>query len=240
MRHAEFFKKAAAQKKLAHAYLFSGDERTKKEELVRDLLKILRVSPADSVSITPSEETSSFEITISQIRQLASFLSMTSWSSPFKAVQIHDAHLMNQEAQSAFLKLFEEPRGDTLLFLFTPYPDMLLSTIRSRAQEFKFYSFSKTSISDDVAREFQKLLRADISTRFSLAKNLSEEPKQIDDILHQWLLILRRALHEAAGKSSERALAISDSLRTVQETQFLLRTTNVNPRLALERALLSL
>ncbi|HCM36875.1 MAG: hypothetical protein A3J30_02480 [Candidatus Wildermuthbacteria bacterium RIFCSPLOWO2_02_FULL_47_9c] len=240
MRHAEFLKKAAAKKTLAHAYLFSGNDRAQKEELVRDLLEILGVSSADSVVINPSEETSSFEITISQIRRLAAFLSMTSWNSSHKAVQIQDAHRMNQEAQSAFLKLLEEPRGDTILFLLTEHPDMLFETIRSRAQEFKFYSFSQMQIPGDVTREFQKLQRADLHMRFSYAKNLSDEPECIDDVLRQWISVLRKALHEAARKDSERALPLSRSVRTMQEIQFLLRTTNVNPRLALERALLSL
>ncbi len=240
MRPAEFFKKAAAKKMLAHAYLFSGNDRAQKEELVRDILKILCVSPADYISINPSEETSSFEITIAQIRRLASFLSMTSWNSPYKAVQVQDAHRMNQEAQSAFLKLLEEPRGDTILFLLTPHPDMLFHTIRSRAQEFKFYSFSEPEIPDDVMREFKALRRADIHTRFTYAKSLSDEPERIDGVLQQWLATSRRVLHEVVEESSQNALAVSRSVRIMQEIQFLLRTTNVNPRLALERALLSL
>ncbi|KKW29383.1 MAG: putative DNA-directed DNA polymerase, partial [Candidatus Kaiserbacteria bacterium GW2011_GWC2_52_8b] len=153
--------------------------------------------------------------------------SMTAWNSKYKIALLRRAHSMNREAQSAFLKLLEEPKGDALFFLLTEYPDMLFETIRSRAQEFKFYSFSQMQIPGDVTREFQKLQRADLHMRFSYAKNLSDEPECIDDVLRQWISVLRKALHEAARKDSERALPLSRSVSTMQEIQFLLRTTNV-------------
>jgi len=86
------------------------------------------------------------EIQISQIRDLIWRLSLHSFSSPFKVAIIDKAHAMNQEAQSCFLKTLEEPKGDTVLILITEYPEMLLSTIRSRVQKIKFDPVEKAEI----------------------------------------------------------------------------------------------
>jgi len=86
------------------------------------------------------------EIQISQMRDLIWKLSLHSFSSPFKAAIIDKAHSMNQEAQSCFLKTLEEPKGNTVLILITEYPEMLLSTIRSRVQKIKFNPVEKEEI----------------------------------------------------------------------------------------------
>src|SRR3989344_5660213 len=128
-----FLQKLAELRRLSHAYLFSGNDEAQKNKLVADLVTCLDVQIADRAFLEPTLG----EITIAQIRELSSLLSMTAWSSPYKVAVLSRAHAMNREAQSAFLKLLEEPKGNTVFFLLTEYPDMLLDTIRSRAQEFK-------------------------------------------------------------------------------------------------------
>jgi hypothetical protein len=44
-----------------------------------------------------------------------------------------DADLLTREAQNALLKILEEPPSFVTFFLVTPYPDSILSTIRSRS-----------------------------------------------------------------------------------------------------------
>ena len=45
-----------------------------------------------------------------------------------------------------FIKMLEEPKGDTLIIFITPFREMLLKTIRSRAQEIKFSLVSNEEI----------------------------------------------------------------------------------------------
>lgn len=52
-------------------------------------------------------------------------------------VIIDDAERMSSSAQSAFLKLLEEPNRSTYFILASHYPDKLLPTIRSRVQSFR-------------------------------------------------------------------------------------------------------
>ena len=240
MRPQELLKKLAEQKKLSHAYLLSGNDHAQKEELVHGLLEILSVRLPDQIQISPEGERGATEITIAQIRSLSAFFSMSPWSSPCKAAIIQRAHCMNQEAQSAFLKLLEEPKGDTVFFLLTEYADELLPTIRSRAQEFKFYSFAPEEIAARDIAAFEKLQKADLTTRFAHAKKLADAPEQITQTLHEWSLIVRQLLHAAVRENPQTVPLLLGAIYAIQETAALLRTTNVNPRLALERVMLNL
>ncbi len=243
MRQQELLKKLAEQKKLSHAYLFSGNDHAQKEELVLALLEILSVQLPDQMQISPEEEGSEAEITIAQIRSLTAFFSMSAWNSPCKAAILQGAHCMNWEAQSAFLKLLEEPKGNAVFFLLTEYPDELLSTIRSRVQEFKFYSFAPTEIAERDIAEFEKLQKADLTTRFAHAKKLADPPaggEQITQTLHEWSMAARQLLHAAVKENPQAIPLLLGAIRAIQETAVLLRTTNVNPRLALEHIMLNL
>ncbi|HEY4510085.1 MAG TPA: hypothetical protein VJC15_03815, partial [Candidatus Paceibacterota bacterium] len=59
-------------------------------------------------------------------------------------------------------------------------------------------------------------------------------------VLHQWLSVARQQLHAAVKVDPQVVPLLLGSIRAIQETAALLRTTNINPRLALERILLNL
>jgi DNA polymerase-3 subunit delta' len=86
------------------------------------------------------------EIKIEQVNELTEKLSLKSYNNSYKVGIIDDAHLMNVHAQNALLKTLEEPKGKTVLILITAHPQMLLSTIRSRVQNLKFYAIAKEKI----------------------------------------------------------------------------------------------
>lgn len=53
-----------------------------------------------------------------------------------RVVIIDDADTMSTSAQNSFLKLLEEPNSSTYFILTSHHPEKLLSTVRSRLQEF--------------------------------------------------------------------------------------------------------
>jgi DNA polymerase III delta prime subunit len=241
MRPSDFLCKAAEQNKLSHAYLFSGNNHREKHALVERLLKILGVQSADYVSVGPAKEANA-EISIAQMRELASFVSMSPWSSPVKLVLVEYAHAMNWEAQGAFLKVLEEPKGDTVFFLLTEYPELLFDTIRSRTQEYSFYSFAPSQVPEEKIAELKKLQHADLTTRFAKAKDMAETPEQIGETLNNWLGAARHLLRASLKDKENPSVTLSffHAIKIIQETSMLLRTTNINPRLALERIMLNL
>jgi DNA polymerase III delta prime subunit len=146
---------------------------------------------------------------------------------------------MNKEAQSAFLKLLEEPKGNTVFFLLTEHPDVLLTTIRSRVQEFKFYTYN-LPIAKEAHEEFGDLHKASIAVRFAAAKKLADSPDEISQKLTAWLPVVRSLLLDAVANKSQEAPKLLRAIKTLQEVSYALQTSNVNARLALERLMLDI
>jgi len=134
--------------RLAHAYLFTGQEKLGKKtlalEFAKQILKedIAKKQHPDFIYIEPEEK----EIKISQIREFIWRLSLKSYSGLKKVAIIDQAQSMNSEAQNCFLKTLEEPKGDTVIILVTAFPQTLLPTILSRCEELRFYPISAEKI----------------------------------------------------------------------------------------------
>jgi len=148
--------KLAEQENIPHALLFSGPEKVGKKMMAMEFAKML-FSKASDIGLNENPDffmLSSFgkEIKIEEIRQLQEKLSLKPYCHSFKVGIIDDAHLMKKEAQNAFLKTLEEPRGNPILILITPYPYMLLGTIRSRVQELKFSLVSRENIEKHLVK----------------------------------------------------------------------------------------
>jgi len=175
---------SAEHGKVSHAYLFLGPERVGKKTIALEFIKFLncqdknfenrpccscqscrdleKKSHPDFLLIKPEPDKK--EISISQIRNLAWQLSLQRYYSPFKAVIIDEAHLMNQEAQSCLLKTLEEPKGQAIIILVTAFPELLFSTIISRTKRIRFSRVANKEIEDFLKakkiseKEIQKLI----------------------------------------------------------------------------------
>ena len=86
-------------------------------------------------------------ISVDAIRTMLPFMNATAAISLSKVVLITDAHLMNQNAANAILKVLEEPANNSYIILQSSYPQHLLATIKSRCQH---WSISLPSIQQGV------------------------------------------------------------------------------------------
>ena len=75
------------------------------------------------------------EIRVDQVRDIIGQAQIMANEANGKAFVIHEAELMNENAQNALLKLLEEPPGSVVFILSTATPTMLLETVRSRCIE---------------------------------------------------------------------------------------------------------
>ncbi|RLC34240.1 MAG: hypothetical protein DRZ76_03040 [Candidatus Nealsonbacteria bacterium] len=235
----QFLKKMAELGRIPSALLFSGQDPESIKSLALDFISLVngekvKEGHPDLYIVGPDE---GGEIKISQIRELHAKLSLKSYSAPFKSIIINKAHTLNREAQSAFLKLLEEPKGSTIFILITEYPDFLLPTVISRVEHFKFPSRlpALTDFQKKMILEMQRIKKADLAARFQYARKLSENPENLREILEAWLRCLRGDL--LAGKQDRKSVKV---VKTLQTVNFLLSTTNVNPRLALEVLMMEL
>lgn len=240
----EFLKKSAELGRLPHALLFYGQKGLGKKALAIELAKVLigKISPPDFILIEPEGK----EIQIAQIRSLIQGLSLKPYIADFKIAVINKAHLMTQESQNCFLKFLEEPTDKTYLILITEYPAMLLPTIISRVQKIRFFPEKGFEIEDnkELISDLVKITKSDLASRFQYAKNLSTE--DLKETLDTWLryfrkiFIYRLTRQEVKDFSQYSLSKLKEIIRHIQSTKFLISTTNVNPRLALEILLIEL
>ena len=261
----QFLKKTFQLGKVPHAYLFYGQDPIGKKTLAIEFFKLLNCQ-AQNLESRPCQicrscqdiekkvhpdffivEPQDKEIKIAQIRGLHSRLSLRAYSAPFKSVIIDGAHCLNQDAQSAFLKLLEEPKGKTLFILITEYPEMLLPTVLSRVERLRFYSSPRTiDPQEKRIKEILQISQADLVSRFQYAKKLAGEPQDLKEVLDIWLryfreIFISRLRQDYGGQPKDYSLTkLRKILRLIQSTNFLISTTNVNPRLALEILMLEL
>ena len=100
--------------------------------------------------------TPSRELKVEQIRSLQERLSYKPLEAAYKVVIVACAHLLNSQAQNAFLKTLEEPPSNTVMVLLASAPERLLPTIRSRCSRVSFGPLPKPFVIDTV-KEKRKL-----------------------------------------------------------------------------------
>jgi len=281
----QYLTNIAEQNKFSHAYLFTGQEKLGKKKVALEWISFLfkqniKQEKHPDLFLIESQK----EIQVGQIRDLIWKLTLKPHSAPFKVALIDNAHLMNQESQSALLKTLEEPSGKTILILITEFPEMLFSTILSRIQKIKFFpvkkeeikkylkkqgtedreaeeiielSYGKPGLVIDFILDSEKLKnqrkiikeliaipKSNLSFRFQYVKDLSgDSPRSaraVPEVLNIWLRYFRERLilEINSGKISNRISKFKNIIKQIQKINFLISTTNINPRLALETLVL--
>lgn len=154
-------KQAAANQRLAHAYLLHGDLPETREKFAVALSQLILCPEAarsgdacgtcplcvkvekglypETFVLTPSSKSRRIQIgdidTENTLRWFDDqFYLKSATETGIKIGVIHDADRMVTEAQNAFLKTLEEPPGHSHFILTTGNPSSLLTTIRSRCQ----------------------------------------------------------------------------------------------------------
>ena len=118
---------------------------------------------ADFKKTTKSE---SEIIKVDKIRNIKTFLGQKSINSEKKIVLIIDAHLLNEAASNCLLKTLEEPNNG-IFILLTSKLNLLLDTIVSRCQLFKFRSFSRQKI-NTILEDYLNTSQFNISRKLKI------------------------------------------------------------------------
>ena len=160
----QLLKRSLDRGRLAHAYLFAGDDRAGLEGMARTLAKTLNCThppekgPAgDALDSCDSclscrkidglvhpdvhwvrPESKLRVITIDQMRGLMEEVHLKPTEAPFKVAIIVGADRLNVQAANAFLKTLEEPPARSILILLSTEPHRILETIVSRCLRLTF------------------------------------------------------------------------------------------------------
>lgn len=129
------------QKKISHAYLFSGGRGTGKTTVARIFARDIGCNPEDIIEIDAASNRG-----IDEIRELRDAVRTAPFSSPYKVYIVDEAHMLTKEAANALLKTLEEPPSHVIFILATTDPEKLPSTIISRCQKVTFVSPDVTTL----------------------------------------------------------------------------------------------
>jgi len=270
----EFLKNKFEAGQLSHSYLFSGNNQIGKKDFAKDFIKLVNCQnekkPCGKCVNCQMIEKENFpdlmviksedggEVKIEKIRNAQNFLSYKAYYGFYKSIIVEDAEKMNQEAQSCFLKTLEEPKGETLLFLISSKPEILLDTIRSRCQQIKFFGKqieNKEQIESEkeILEELLKVAGCNLAEKFKYSKSLDFEEQKLIEILNPFEKYLRYLLLKKTGTEEESYFSkihsalesypiskLKDIINLTEDINNKLFFTNINQKLALEVLLLEI
>lgn len=186
-------------------------------------------------------------VRIGQIRALQSALRLQASEGGRRVAVIADAEWLNQEAQSALLRLLEEPPPRTALVLVTTSAAGLLATVRSRCQRVKLPPEPRDPLAEPESVRWTQ--RLDVLAGSSLPELLdwAEEFRgsraSAAAELETWLELASAWLSRRIGARVAEARGVRGELeaaRVLSECRQALAQRNANPQMTAERALLAL
>ena len=137
--------KAALERgRLAHAFLFLGPSGSGQMEAARELACMLFGVKKEKIGNHPDfrvfePQEDKRAMSVEEVRAMLSMANLKPFQAPSKLFVIDRAETLSDVSQNTLLKTLEEPPGHMYFVLIASAGEKILSTVRSRTQEIRFF-----------------------------------------------------------------------------------------------------
>ncbi len=159
---------AIKNKRVSHAYLFSGPRGVGKTSAARIMAKSLNCEIGPTLEpcleckncqeITAGNSLDVYEVdgasnnSVDQIRELRNNVKFPPTSARYKIYIIDEVHMLTTAAFNALLKTLEEPPPYVIFIFATTEPSKVKITIRSRCQHYRFKRIASIEITNHLKK----------------------------------------------------------------------------------------
>ncbi len=204
---------AISQKRVAHAFLFTGARGVGKTSSARILAKALncekglRTNPCNECAtcqeVTHGTSMDVIEIDgasnrgIDEIRELKENVRYTPAKSRYKIYIIDEVHMLTKEAFNALLKTLEEPPPHIIFIFATTEPHKIPATILSRCQRYDFKRIPFREVIGSLKRIVEEE-KIEISQRglLSIAQESEGSLRDAQSLLDQVIAYAGKDIHD--------------------------------------------
>ena len=194
--------RAIEQKRIAHAYIFSGPRGTGKTTIARIFAKCLNCTDGPKVNFDDNDprcreiaEGRSLDVLeidgasnngVEQVRELRETCKYAPASSRYKIYIIDEVHMLTPAAFNALLKTLEEPPEHVKFMFATTDPEKVLPTILSRCQRFDLRRIPAALISKHLSEIAGKeKVTIDKAALFAIARGAEGALRDAESTLDQ-------------------------------------------------------